>query len=212
VRPADGLVGGALGLALRLEVGGLLGGLLLEGDVAGLGLGRRHDHTLAQDAAVSTANPGRRSAPPVDDGEGQRPHAELGEQQQRRYHRHVTMNGAGAPVLQVDEPAAMSAAACMFRSLGDPTRLAILRHLTAGEHKVVDLTAHLGLAQSTVSAHLACLRDCGLVASRPQGRASMWSLEHSAELMGLLAAAERLLDATGDVVVLCPAFGEAALR
>jgi ArsR family transcriptional regulator, cadmium/lead-responsive transcriptional repressor len=120
------------------------------------------------------------------------------------------MNAVGATELTVDEPAAMSAAACMFRSLGDPTRLAILRHLAAGEHKVVDLTAHLGLAQSTVSAHLACLRDCGLVSSRPEGRASMWSLEHSAELMDLLASAERLLAATGDAVALCPAYGEAA--
>ena len=127
-----------------------------------------------------------------------------------RYHRHMTMNGA--PEVLVDATAAMSAAACMFRSLGDPTRLAILRHLAAGEHKVVDLTAHLGLAQSTVSAHLACLRDCGLVSSRPEGRASMWSLEHSAQLMELLASAERLLAATGDAVALCPAYGEATLR
>lgn len=101
----------------------------------------------------------------------------------------------------------MAAAACMFRSLGDPARLAILRHLTLGEHKVVDLTAHLGLAQSTVSAHLACLRDCGLVTSRPQGRASMWSLAHATDLFDLLAVAERLLAATGDAVALCPAYG-----
>lgn len=112
----------------------------------------------------------------------------------------------------VDEPAALSAAACMFRSLGDPARLAILRHLALGEHRVVDLTAHLGLAQSTVSAHLACLRDCGLVTSRPQGRASMWSLNHSADLLDLLGAAERLLAATGDAVALCPTYGEAANR
>jgi ArsR family transcriptional regulator, cadmium/lead-responsive transcriptional repressor len=112
----------------------------------------------------------------------------------------------------VSEAAALSAAACMFRSLGDPARLAILRHLALGEHKVVDLTAHLGLAQSTVSAHLACLRDCGLVTSRPQGRASMWSLCHSAELLDVLAAAERLLAATGDAVTLCPTYGEAATR
>ena len=123
----------------------------------------------------------------------------------------MTMN-AGAAGLLVDEPAAISAAACLFRSLGDPTRLAILRHLAAGEHKVVDLTAHLGLAQSTVSAHLACLRDCGLVASRPAGRASMWSLEHDVELRELLASAERLLAATGNAVALCPAYGEAARR
>jgi ArsR family transcriptional regulator, cadmium/lead-responsive transcriptional repressor len=112
----------------------------------------------------------------------------------------------------VDETAALSAAACMFRSLGDPGRLAILRHLALGEHRVVDLTAHLGLAQSTVSAHLACLRDCGLVTSRPQGRASMWSLNHSADLVDLLGAAERLLAATGDAVALCPTYGEAANR
>jgi ArsR family transcriptional regulator, cadmium/lead-responsive transcriptional repressor len=125
----------------------------------------------------------------------------------------MTMDGAVRPAtVGVDEPAAMSAAACMFRSLGDPTRLAILRHLAAGEHKVVDLTAHLGLAQSTVSAHLACLRDCGLVTSRPQGRASMWSLEHSVELMALLASAERLLAATGDAVTLCPTYGAEASR
>jgi DNA-binding transcriptional ArsR family regulator len=110
------------------------------------------------------------------------------------------------------ETTALSAAACMFRSLGDPARLAILQHLTLGEHKVVELTEHLGLAQSTVSAHLACLRDCGVVSSRPQGRASMWSLTHAAELLDLLAAAERLLAATGDSVTLCPTYGEAANR
>src|SRR3954451_23271871 len=119
----------------------------------------------------------------------------------------ATASGAG---MSVDEPAALSPAACMFRSLGDPARLAIIRHLALGEHKVVDLTAHLGLAQSTVSAHLACLRDCGLVTSRPQCRAWMWSLTHAADLLDLLAAAERLLAATGDAVALCPTYGEAA--
>lgn len=108
----------------------------------------------------------------------------------------------------VDETAALTAAACMFRSLGDPTRLAILRHLALGEHKVVDLTAHLGLAQSTVSAHLACLRDCELVTSRPRGRASLWSLSCRPELVDVLAAAEALLAATGDAVVLCPVHGD----
>ena len=105
------------------------------------------------------------------------------------------------------ERAALTAAACMFRSLGDPTRLAIVQHLARGEHRVVDLTTHLGLAQSTVSAHLACLRDCGLVTSRPEGRASMFSLAHP-ELLALLSTAEKLLAATGDAVVLCPTFGD----
>jgi ArsR family transcriptional regulator, cadmium/lead-responsive transcriptional repressor len=108
----------------------------------------------------------------------------------------------------LDEPAALSAAACLFRSLGDPTRLAILQHLILGEHRVVDLTAHLGLAQSTVSAHLTCLRDCDLVTSRPRGRASVFSLNHNEALLELFASAERLLAATGDAVVLCPRYGQ----
>ena len=110
----------------------------------------------------------------------------------------------------LDETSALTAAACMFRSLGDPTRLAIVQHLALGEHRVVDLTGHLGLAQSTVSAHLACLNDCGLVTSRPQGRASMFSLAHP-ELLALLSAAEKLLAATGDAVVLCPTYGAGAV-
>ncbi|MGY2083668.1 ArsR/SmtB family transcription factor [Blastococcus sp. SYSU DS0539] len=112
----------------------------------------------------------------------------------------------GSPPLV--ETAVLSPAASLFHSLSDPARLAIVRHLALGEHRVVDLTAHLGLAQSTVSAHLACLRDCGLATSRPQGRASMWSLNHSPDLLALLSAAERLLAATGDAVALCPAHGE----
>lgn len=110
---------------------------------------------------------------------------------------------------EATERGALTAAACMFRSLGDPTRLAIVQHLALGEHRVVDLTAHLGLAQSTVSAHLACLKDCGLVGSRPVGRASVFFLARP-ELLALLTAAETLLAATGDAVVLCPVYGEEA--
>jgi len=108
------------------------------------------------------------------------------------------------------ETSGLSPAAALFHSLSDPTRLAILRHLSLGEHRVVELTKHLSLAQSTVSKHLACLRDCGLVDSRPQGRASMFSLTTRDELLELLAAAERLLALTGDAVDLCSTYGSAA--
>jgi DNA-binding transcriptional ArsR family regulator len=109
------------------------------------------------------------------------------------------------------ETQAMQPAACLFRGFGDTSRLAILRHLALGEHRVVDLTTHLGLAQSTVSKHLLCLKDCGLVTSRPQGRASVYSLAHSDPLLDLLSAAERLLELTGDAVALCPNYGTATL-
>ena len=107
------------------------------------------------------------------------------------------------------ETADLSAGVLLFRSLADPTRLAIVGHLALGEHRVVDLTAHLGLAQSTVSGHLACLRDCGLVSVRTEGRASLYSLARP-ELFELLSSAERLLAATGDAVSLCPSSGGGA--
>jgi DNA-binding transcriptional ArsR family regulator len=106
----------------------------------------------------------------------------------------------------VSRPGRAWPAAALFRSLADPTRLAIVRRLAAGEARVTDLVAELGLAQSTVSAHLACLRDCGLVDWRPAGRQSFYFLTRT-ELMDLLASAEALLAATGEAVDLCPAYG-----
>ncbi|MFJ5900530.1 ArsR/SmtB family transcription factor [Streptomyces sp. NPDC093064] len=97
----------------------------------------------------------------------------------------------------------LAPAAVLFRSLADPARLAIVRRLADGEARVVDLTGELGLAQSTVSKHLACLRECGLVDYRAEGRQSFYALSRP-ELLDLLAAAEALLAATGEAVALCP--------
>ena len=101
----------------------------------------------------------------------------------------------------------LTTAVCLFRSLADATRLAILQHLALGEHRVVELTEHLGLAQSTISGHVACLRDCGLVRARADGRSTFYSLAHP-ELLDLLRAAEGLLEVTGASVRLCPTYGE----
>ena len=101
---------------------------------------------------------------------------------------------------------ALRPAAALFRSLADPARLAIVRQLARGPARVVDLTGALGLAQSTVSKHLACLRECGLAEVRPAGRASVYSLAQPA-LIDLLSAAETVLAATGNAVALCPTYG-----
>lgn len=61
-----------------------------------------------------------------------------------------------------------------------------------------------------MSQHLACLLDCGIVAVRAQGRASVNSLTHPDATLELLAAAEKLLGLTGDAVVLCPRYGQGA--
>ena len=96
-------------------------------------------------------------------------------------------------------------AAQLFRGLSDPTRLALLTALVAGERTVSDLVALVGASQPNVSAHLACLRGCGLVTSRPgAGRSVLYRLAVPT-LPPLLRAAEHLLADTGEQVALCPA-------
>lgn len=87
---------------------------------------------------------------------------------------------------------ARGAFAVLFHALSEPTRLALLTHLRGGEHRVRDLVDHMELAQSTVSVHLACLRDAGLVQVRAEGRASWFSLRHPERLQDLLRCAEVL--------------------
>lgn len=114
---------------------------------------------------------------------------------------------------QVREPVfreELAAAAALFHSLADPARLAVLRRLADGEARIVDLTAELGLAQSTVSAHVACLRGCGLVQGRPEARQMFYSLSRP-ELHDLLRCGEALLAATGSAVSLCPSHGTDAV-
>ena len=81
-----------------------------------------------------------------------------------------------------------------------------MARLAGGEARVRDLVEETGLAQSTVSTHVACLRDCGLVAGRVEGRQIFYALTRP-ELMDVLAAAETLLASTGSQVALCPAYG-----
>ncbi|MEU2004628.1 ArsR/SmtB family transcription factor [Rhodococcus sp. NPDC019627] len=118
----------------------------------------------------------------------------------------MTIDSAGGCLASGGTGSSLDAAVALFHSLSDGTRLAIVRRLADGESRVADLVGELGLAQSTVSAHVACLRDCGLVQGRPQGRQVFYSLTRP-ELLDLLASAETLLAATGNAVALCPNYG-----
>ncbi|MDA0372698.1 MAG: metalloregulator ArsR/SmtB family transcription factor [Planctomycetota bacterium] len=57
----------------------------------------------------------------------------------------------------------------VFRTLNDPTRVRILALLEVEELAVQDLVRLLGLAQSTVSRHLAILREADLLRERREG-------------------------------------------
>jgi len=57
-----------------------------------------------------------------------------------------------------------------FRGLADPTRVRILEHLMGGEKCVREIVDELRIPQSSISTHLSCLRWCGYVSSRKEGR------------------------------------------
>jgi len=57
----------------------------------------------------------------------------------------------------------------VMKALSDPNRVKILKMLEAKKLCVCEITAVLGLAQSTVSKHLKILEDAGLIDSQKDG-------------------------------------------
>src|SRR5947207_8413608 len=81
------------------------------------------------------------------------------------------MSATAAPFRLPDAPAETDLVAKYFRGLGDPIRLRILELLrTEGELRVGELVRRLALPQPQISNHLACLRWCGFVEARRNGR------------------------------------------
>lgn len=67
----------------------------------------------------------------------------------------------------------------LFSGFADPVRIRVLNLLAAGELCVCDLTALLGLPQSSVSRHLAYLRRAGLVETESKGKFAHYRLSPS---------------------------------
>jgi len=67
----------------------------------------------------------------------------------------------------------------VYKTLSHPARIRILAMLRTGELCACQITAVLGLAPSTVSAHLAELRRADLIVERKNGRWIYYSLAQS---------------------------------
>jgi DNA-binding transcriptional ArsR family regulator len=80
----------------------------------------------------------------------------------------------------------------LFRGFSDPSRLSILEALRDGPLTVSEIVQATGLTQSNVSNHLGCLRDCGLVMAKQQGRFVYYELSDP-RVEQLLRLAEELL-------------------
>lgn len=90
----------------------------------------------------------------------------------------------------------------LFRGFADPSRLALLATLRDGERCVSDLVTISGLSQSNASGHLACLKECGLVLSRQEGRFVYYRLA-DAEVAAMLASADAVLGHLVDRIAAC---------
>ena len=64
----------------------------------------------------------------------------------------------------------------VFKALGNPARLTLVRRLAGGEHCVCDLVEAVGLGWSTTSKHLDVLREAGVVGSEKRGQQVFYRL------------------------------------
>jgi ArsR family transcriptional regulator len=85
----------------------------------------------------------------------------------------------------------------ILRVLADPNRLRILLLLGSEELSVAELQEILSMGQSTISTHLAQLRQAGLVEDRRTGKSSLYRLVMmDALLAGILAQARQQIPET----------------
>ena len=80
----------------------------------------------------------------------------------------------------------------LFRGFSDASRLRIVQALRDEPLTVSEIVRKTGLSQSNASNHLACLRDCGLVATTQSGRYIHYALSDK-RVVQLIRNAEDLL-------------------
>ena len=95
-------------------------------------------------------------------------------------------------MLLTANPKSIEIQAKLFRGFSDPSRLSILDALRDGEVTVNEIVKATGLSQPNVSNHLGCLRYCGLVVSKQQGRFVYYELSDK-RVGQLLMLADQLL-------------------
>lgn len=78
--------------------------------------------------------------------------------------------------MDADRKTLLQARANVLKAMAHPTRLFIIEELSRQEWSVCDLTAQIGADVSTVSKHLAVLRQAGLVIDDKRGNQVFYKL------------------------------------
>ncbi len=109
---------------------------------------------------------------------------------------------------KLDSDEALHALTARFiKGLGDPVRLSILELLEDGERSVGELVEHLEMPQNKVSMHLGCLRWCGYVSTRREGRFVFYSLG-DARVTQIVRLARDLLHGSEVYLMTCEVIGQ----
>jgi len=90
-----------------------------------------------------------------------------------------------------------------FKTLGHPARIRVLELLSQRDHSVAEMVPEVGIEPTNLSQQLAVLRRTGLVTTRKEGSAVIYSLT-SPVVAELLAVARRIMTEvlTGQVELL----------
>ncbi len=110
------------------------------------------------------------------------------------------------PVILERPKVGVRASARFLKGLGDTTRLRILQLLNERDRTVGELVDLLELPQARVSTHLACLRWCGYVRARKDGRLVWYQLADS-RLIRLLELAAELAAPNAKHLATCTRIG-----
>ena len=94
--------------------------------------------------------------------------------------------------MEQDEHVRSVARAAVFKAMGHPSRIFILEKLQKAPHCVCELAELVGADMSTVSKHLAVLRNAGIVRDRKEGTTVYYSLACLC-LGDMLSSAENII-------------------
>ncbi|NUU75380.1 ArsR/SmtB family transcription factor [Paenibacillus xylanilyticus] len=89
-----------------------------------------------------------------------------------------------------------------LRGFSDKTRLLILDSIHQKEKTVSQIVEELGGNQSNISQHLACLKGCGIIISRQEGKYIYYSLRNE-QIRNLLQAMDDVYAQVENEVASC---------
>jgi len=114
----------------------------------------------------------------------------------------LSRRGQATAAAREPTPLSSEELASFFQGLADPIRVEILAFLVDGPKTAGAIVDHIGRAQATVSSHLTCLRFCGYVEARREGR-NVWYEIIDRRVRLLMYTGERYLRDNAERIMAC---------